>query len=496
LRWPLIKNNMIKNKEKFYIATSIAYTNSLPHIGYALELIQADAVARYNRLLGKDVWFLTGTDEHGSKIVRKAEEEGKLPQEFCDEISAKFKELKTVLDLSFDDFIRTTDQKRHWPTVQAIWKILQAKGDLQKRKYKGLYCVGCEAFVTQRDLADGKCPLHNKEPEIVEEENYFFKLSRYQNQLKEILENNEIKIFPAGRKNEMLNFIKEGLEDVSCSRDSQILSWGVPVPGDDSQRIYVWFEALINYLSALGYLTADDEKFQKYWPCNVHFIGKDIARFHVLLWPAMLLGLELALPKNIFIHGFITAEGQKMSKSLGNVIDPFLLVEKYGTDPVRYFLLREISPTEDGDFSYEKFEERYNADLANGIGNLLARVVTLASKISTGVILSQQAKNPAYTNPNFQMKIAQTKNDYSKFLDEFSFNEALGVIWELISFCDKYVNDNKPWEGGENALSVISDLLLALQEIAELLKPFMPQTAEKISEQIASNKSEPLFPRI
>ena len=481
-----------KNK-KFYIATSIAYTNSLPHIGFALELIQADVVARYNSLLGKDVWFLTGTDEHGSKIARKAKEEGKTPQVFCDEISAKFKELKAVLDLSCDDFIRTTDRKRHWPTVQAIWKILEAKGDLGKRKYKGLYCVGCEAFVTQRDLVEGKCPLHNKEPEIVEEENYFFKLSRYQSQLKEILENNKIKIFPAGRKNEMLNFIKEGLEDVSCSRDSKVLGWGVPVPGDDSQRIYVWFEALINYLSALGYLTADDEKFRKYWPCDVHFIGKDIARFHVLLWPAMLLGLGLALPKNIFIHGFITAEGQKMSKSLGNVVDPFLLVEKYGTDPVRYFLLREISPTEDGDFSYEKFEERYNADLANGIGNLTARVITLAEKLK---VKSAKCKVAVKS-----LKLTEIKERYALAMQNFSFNEALGAVWELISFCDKYVNDNKPWEVGNEKLKmknekVVGDLLLALQEIAELLKPFMPQTAEKILQQITSGKSEPLFPRI
>ncbi|MCX6789678.1 MAG: methionine--tRNA ligase [Candidatus Gribaldobacteria bacterium] len=483
---------MTKNKEKFYLSTSIAYTNSRPHVGFALELIQADVVARYNRWLGKDVWFLTGTDEHGSKIARKAKEEGKTPQVFCDEISAKFKELKAVLDLSFDDFIRTTDQKRHWPTVQAIWKILEAKGDLEKRKYKGLYCVGCEAFVTEKDLVEGKCPLHNKEPEIVEEENYFFRLSRYQSQLKEILEKNDIKIFPEGRKNEMLNFIKEGLEDVSCSRDSKALSWGVPVPGDESQTIYVWFEALINYLSALGYLTADDEKFKKYWPCDVHFIGKDIARFHVLLWPAILLGLELSLPKNIFIHGFITAEGQKMSKSLGNVIDPFLLVEKYGTDPVRYFLLREISPTEDGDFSYEKFEERYNADLANGIGNLLARVVTLASKISNfKFLISNQ-----FLNSNFKTELEKTKKKYGVCLENLSFNEALGAVWELISFCDKYVNDNKPWENRDNSKEVVGDLLLALQEIAELLKPFMPQTAKKILQQIATGKSEPLFLRL
>ena len=489
------------SSEKFYITTSIAYTNSLPHIGFALELIQADVAARYNRLLGKDVWFLTGTDEHGSKIARKAKEEGKAPQKFCDEISVKFKALKELLNLSFDDFIRTTDQKRHWPTVEAIWKILESKGDLEKRKYKGLYCVGCEAFVTQKDLLDGKCPLHNKEPEIVEEENYFFKLSNYQSQLKEILEKNEIKIFPEGRKNEMLNFIKEGLEDVSCSRDSKVLNWGVPVSGDESQTIYVWFEALINYLSALGYLTADDEKFRNYWPADIHFIGKDIARFHILLWPAMLLGLGLSLPKNIFIHGYITVDGQKMSKSIGNVINPFELIEKYAQkignkeaaiDAVRYFLLREISSMEDGDFTYEKFEERYNADLANGIGNLVARVVALTTKILNFKFLILNE----FSNPNFKIEIEKTKEKYEAALRDFKFNEALGAVWGLISFCDKYVNDNKPWEGGEDAPQVISDLLLALQEIAELLKPFMPQTAEKILEQITTGKSTPLFPRI
>ncbi|MEK7172883.1 MAG: methionine--tRNA ligase [Patescibacteria group bacterium] len=483
---------MTKNKEKFYITTSIAYTNSAPHIGFAFELIQADVIARYQRILGKDVWFLTGTDEHGTKIARKAKEEGKSTQDFCDEISAKFRALKEPLNLSFDDFIRTTDQKRHWPTVQAIWQKLKENGDIEKRIYQGLYCVGCEAFVTEKDLVEGKCPNHQKAPEVIEEENYFFKLSRYQSQLKEILEKDEIKIFPEGRKNEMLSFMKEGLEDVSCSRDKKVLAWGVPVPGDESQTVYVWFEAVINYVSALGYLTENDEKLKKYWPCDIHFIGKDITRFHTLLWPAMLLGLGVELPKNVFVHGYITVSGQKMSKSLGNVVDPFELVKKYGTDAVRYFLLREISSTEDGDFTYEKFEERYNADLANGIGNLLARVVTLASKI----INYQLSIINQFSNSDFKTELEKTKKKYNACLENFSFNEALGAIWELISFCDKYVNDNKPWEGGEGASQVISDLLLALQEIAELLKPFMPQTAEKILQQIATGKSEPLFPRI
>ena len=509
-------------KNKFYITTSIAYTNAPPHIGYCLELLQADVIARYNRQLGKDVFFLTGTDEHGSKIANKAKELGKTEQVFCDEISEKFKMLKPLLNLSNDDFIRTTDQLRHWPTVNKIWQKLKENNDIYKKKYQGLYCVGCEAFVTERDLVNGKCPLHQKEPEIVEEENYFFKLSKYSSQLKGILEQNKIKVFPEAKKNEMLSFIKEGLEDVSCSREKRKLSWGAPAPDDENQTIYVWFEALINYLSALGYLTKEDKKFKTYWPPDIQCIGKDIVRFHALLWPAMLLSLGLPLPEKILIHGYITVGGEKMSKTLGNVIDPFELVEKYGADAVRYFLLREISPTEDGDFTYKKFAERFNADLANGLGNLVARVVTLASKISNGdvVILStfaslsiNSAKNPAhakrpfgyrlrvtplvsFSNLNFQTKTEEIKKQYKQSLEEFRFNEALGAIWELIGFCDKYVNDQKPWENKDNSKEVVGDLLFALREIAGLLTPFMPQTAEKIQEQLKTGISVPLFPRL
>ncbi|MDP2950817.1 MAG: methionine--tRNA ligase, partial [bacterium] len=460
------------SRDKFYITTSIAYTNAKPHIGYCLELLQADVIARYNLQKGGDVWFLTGTDEHGSKIANKAKELGKSPQEFCDEIVTGFKALKPLLGLSNDDFIRTTDRQRHWPTVEQIWLKLKENGDIYKKKYKGLYCVGCEAFVTEKDLVEGKCPLHQKEPETIEEENYFFKLSKYQKELKKILEENKIKIIPEAKKNEMLSFIKEGLEDVSCSREKSKLNWGVPVPSDNEQTIYVWFEALINYLSALGYLTGENKKFKAYWPPNVQCIGKDIVRFHMLLWPAMLLSLGLKLPENILIHGYMTVGGEKMSKTLGNVIDPFELVEKYAqkigskeaaVDAVRYFLLREISPTEDGDFTYERFEARYNSDLANGLGNLLARTITLANKICTSnvVILSQQANNlngdtaVSFSNSNFQTETEKTKKKYQEFLEGFKFNEALSTLWELISFCDKYINETKPWEGKVNAKEVI-----------------------------------------
>jgi len=477
--------------KKFYIPTSIVYTNRSPHIGFALELVQADVLARYHRLLEEEVFFLTGTDEHGTKNVQAAKEAGKTPEDFTEEIARKVKSLKEVLNLSNDDFIRTSDKKRHWPTVKKIWLELKENGDIYKKKYKGLYCVGCEAFVKEKDLVDGKCPIHEKNPEVIEEKNYFFRLSKYQNQLKKIIRAEKIKIIPETRKNELLSFITQGLEDVSCSRSKERLEWGIPVSGDNTQTIYVWLEALANYLSALDYANNGD-KFKKFWPPDVHCIGKDIfIRFHGSLWPAMLLSLKLELPKTIFVHGFITVGGQKMSKSLGNVIDPFELVKKYGTDAVRYFLLREIPPTEDGDFTYEKFEQRYNSDLASGLGNLVARVITLAKISNFQFLISKQIPNP-----KFKTIINNTWGKYREDLDEFKFNEALISIWDLISFCDRYIEKERPWEESENQKEVISNLLLVLSEIAKLLEPFLPETSEKILQQIKTKKSQILFPRI
>lgn len=475
---------MSSKKGKFYITTSIAYTNALPHLGFALELVQADVLARYHRILGEKVFFLTGTDEHGQKIVKAAEEAGKTLKEFTDELSEKFKKLKEPLNISNDDFIRTTDQRRHWPTVEDIWFQLKENGDIYKKRYKGLYCVGCEAFITQKDLAGGKCKIHQKETETIEEENYFFRLSKYSKEIKKTIEENKVKIIPEGRKNEMLSFISQGLEDVSFSRPREDLKWGIPVPDDDSQLVYVWADALINYLSALGY--PDGGNFKKYWPADIHCLGKDILRFHATIWLGILLSLKLPLPENIFVHGFITSNSQKMSKSLGNVIDPFELVKKYGTDPVRYFLLREITPTEDGDFTYEKFEQRYNSDLAKGLGNLVARVVTLADKYD----VSFKSKASQQT----QKEIDNTQKKYQKALKEFKFNEALAAVWEFISLCDEYIEREKPWEG--NKKEVVENLLLSLKEIAKLLEPFLPQTSEEVIRQIKSRKSKPLFPRI
>ena len=484
-------------KKKFYITTSIAYANAPPHLGFALEIIQADVMARYHRMLGENVFFLTGTDEHGQKVVEAAEGAKKTPQKFCNEISTKFKQLKKLLNLSNDDFIRTTDRKKHWPSVKKVWLKLKENNDIYEKKYQGLYCPGCEAFLAKRDLKDGKCIVHQRRPEKIEEENYFFRFSKYSKEITEIIKKNKIKIIPENRKTEMLNFAKQELRDISFSRPRKNLKWGIPVPGDDTQTVYVWADALTNYLSALDYIK-NSNKFKKYWPADVHFIGKDIQKFHSLIWPGMLLSLGLKLPKAIFVHGFITVAGQKMSKSLGNVVDPFELVKKYGCDPVRYFLLREIPATEDGDFTYEKFEQRYNSDLAAGIGNLVARVITLAARSSSKF---QNPKSKQIPNSKLRTTIKKTWKEYKKALDDFKFNEALIAIWKLISFCDKYIEKERPWsfdpaQDKEKINEVIGNLLFAVNEIAKLLEPFLPETSEKILEQLKTQKSQPLFPKI
>jgi len=470
--------------KKFYITTSIPYTNAPPHIGHVFEFIQADVIARYRRSLGEDVYFLTGSDEHGLKTKRAAEALGKTAEEFADEMSQKFKDLKDLFNLSNDDFIRTTDEERHLPAVEKLWNKLQDNGDLYKKKFSGLYCAGCEAFKTTKEIVDGKCVIHQKEVETIEEENYFFKLSKYLPKIKKVIESDEIRIIPESKKNEVLAML-ESIEDISFSRDKDKY-WGFSVPGDDSQVIYVWADALPNYISAIGYGT-DEEKFNKYWPADIHCIGKDIVKFHAIYWPAMLLSLGLELPKKIFVHGFINSGGQKMSKSLGNVIDPIELIQKYGTDAVRYYLLREITPTEDGDFTYEKFEQRYNSDLAGGIGNLLSRTLTLS--------LRPDFKEK---KPTSKIKKASdnTAKEVRKHLNDLKFNDALVSIWELISFCDKCINEEKPWEWNVGASQVISDVMRALEEISELLLPFLPETVERIKESIKDKKSVTLFPRL
>ncbi len=486
-------------RKKFYITTAIAYTNALPHIGHALEFAQADVLARYHRNKKEDVFFLTGTDEHGQKNYEAAQKSGKNPQEFVDEVSAEFKSLCQKLEISNDYFIRTTDKEKHWPGVVDLWKKMAESGDLEKGKYQGLYCVGCEEFKTKKVLIDGnKCPVHLKEVETIEEENWFFKLSKYSQILKDKIEAGELNIVPESRKNEILALLNEGLEDISFSRPKEKLSWGIPVPDDENQVIYVWGDALPNYITGIGYGSDSNELFDKFWPADVHLIGKDILRFHAAIWPAMLLSAKLPIPKTIMTHGFITSRGHKMSKSLGNVVSPFELIEKYGAEATRYYLLKEIPTLDDGDFTEEKFKERYNSDLANGLGNFAARVLTVASGINT---MPHYVDDIKYLET--EEKIASVKSLLEQKMEEFKLNEALCVIWELIRFGDYYINEKKPWENPESKEDVLVNLIMILKTTAELLEPFLPETSKKILGSIKKSgknlkitKGENLFPRL
>jgi methionyl-tRNA synthetase len=468
--------------KKYYVTTAIPYVNAAPHVGHALEFVQTDVIARYHRLLGEDVYFLSGTDDNALKNVQAAEEKNIPVAKFVKQNSDKYYQFKDLLNISFDDFIRTTE-KRHFEGAQALWRACK-KEDIYKKKYKGLYCVGCEAFLTEKDLVEGKCPEHKKKPELIEEENYFFKLSCYQEWLEKLIASEKLKIVPDTRKNEVLAFIRQGLEDFSISRTKERAhGWGIPVPGDPNQIIYVWFDALANYITALDW-QKKGRLYQKYWPADLHVIGKGIIRFHAIYWPAMLKSAGIPLPKAEFVHGYITVEGEKISKSLGNIIDPFDLVKKYGTDPVRYHLLREIPAYGDGDFSIQRFKEVYNADLANGLGNLVARVAKLGEKSAFDF---KPTKNQFYP----QVK---------KSLDRFRFDESLSHLWEEISFCDKYINQEKPWElSGKNLETILKQLVKRIRQISFNLKPFLPETAEIIETQFKGPKiksTKPLFPRL
>jgi len=473
---------MPQKSKKFYITTTLPYVNADPHIGFALEIIQADVLARYYKNLGCDVFFNTGVDEHGLKIYQKAKEQNLDPQAYCDIYAKKFDDLKIALNLSYNNFIRTTNE-HHIKGAQEFWKLCEKNGDIYKKNYKAKYCVGCELEKTDSELVDGKCPIHpNREIEIVEEENYFFRYSKFQKDLLKIYKKNRKFVVPEAKLNEIEQFTKIGLNDFSISRLREKMPWGVPVPGDEKHVMYVWFDALANYITCLGW-PEDKKKFKGFWP-GLQVAGKDNLRQQSSMWQAMLLSAKLPVSKQIFIHGFITANGQKMSKSLGNVINPFDLVKKYGTDPVRYYILRELHPTEDSDFTYGKFEQRYNADLAGGIGNLVARTLGIAK--GTG--------NAKISNPKLKKLIKQVQKSCAKSIEEFKFNEALASIWEIIAFCDKYINEEKLWETRHP--TVINDLFFAIKEIATLLEPFLPETSKKILAQIDSKKSEPLFPRL
>ncbi|RJR31611.1 methionine--tRNA ligase [Candidatus Parcubacteria bacterium] len=474
-------------EKRFYLTTAIPYVNAEPHIGFALELVQSDAVARFQRLSGKETYFLTGADENSLKNVQAAEKQGTSVRELVDKNTKKFIDLTSALNISNNQFIRTTSAK-HFAACRKLWSLCK-KEDIYKKEYRGLYCVGCETFYTEKELIDGKCPEHLKEPEVVEEENYFFKLSNYQKKLEKLISGGEYEIIPGTRKNEILSFIKMGLEDFSISRSmARAKNWGVPVPDDPEQVIYVWFDALTNYISALDF-SEDQKLYKKFWPADLHVIGKGIIRFHAVYWPAMLLSAGLPLPKKLFVHGYINIEGQKISKSLGNVINPFDLISKYGVEPVRYFLFRYIHPFQDSDFTIKHFEESYNADLANGLGNLVNRVSNLIETNDLKIKIKPKLK--------FYKEVKEA-------MENFYFDSALKFIWQKITETDKLINDTKPWilakenrtEELENVLAQAADNILS---IAFNLQPFMPESAEKIIRQFVSKKikkERALFPRL
>jgi len=489
-------------KNRIYITTAIDYVNARPHIGHALEKIQADVIARYSRKKGFDTRFLGGTDDNALKNVLAAKAAGVSTKEFVDKNAEVFRGLKDALGISWDDFIQTTEE-RHKIGVEKFWRACDPE-DIYQKAYKGLYCVGCEEFKTEKDLAEEKCPEHpNAALEEVEEENYFFRLSAYGKKLEKLIESDELKIIPESRKNEMLSFINRGLEDFSISRSrARAQNWGIPVPDDPEQVIYVWFDALLNYITALGY-GSDNPLFKKYWEENdniLHIIGKGITRFHAIYWPAMLMSARVRLPSTIFSHGYITIEGQKISKSVGNVVDPYDLVKEFGAETVRYFLLREIPAHSDGDFSRARLIERYNGDLANGIGNLVARVATLGEKISP-----LQIDFPRDIEKDIDAASDAALKKYEAFMEDFRLNEALGSVWELISFADKYINDRKPWvlKKGLEFERTIKNAGYIVSTITNLVEPFLPQTAEKIRAQIRfedsmlyMKKGAGLFPRL
>ena len=478
------------SKLKFYITTAIPYVNAPPHVGHALEFIQTDAIARFHRSLGEDVLFQTGADENAQKNVLAAEEKGIGIQELIDKNTAVFRNTIDNLRISYNNFLRTSDKKIHWPGAQKIWEECLKSGDIYKKSYEGLYCLGCEAFLTEKDLVDGKCPEHLKSPEKITEENYFFRLSKYQKKLEKLIESDELKIIPETRKNEVLSFIKSGLEDFSVSRlKERMKGWGIPVPNDPQHIQYVWFDALINYISGLGY-GSNDELFKKYWPADLHVIGKGIIRFHVVYWPAMLMSAGLEPPKSIFVHGYITANGQKISKSLGNVIDPNVIIEKYGLDSVRYFMLREISPFDDGDFSEKMLIERVNNELVANIGNFVYRTLSFLERYFGGVI----PKPGKFTKEDEELikKINDYPKEIKELLEKIELKEALKKILELSSHGNKYFQDNKPWElikkDKERCSTVLYLCINLCRTLSILLFPYLPDSCKKLWNQLNLGK--------
>lgn len=478
--------------KRFYITTPIYYPSDKLHIGHSYTTVAADAIARYKRLKGFDVMFLTGTDEHGQKIQRRAEEKNVTPKEYVDHIVGGIKELWSLMKITNDKFIRTTDDN-HIKSVQKIFKKLYEIGDIYKSQYEGWYCTPCESFWTKTQLNDGRCPDCDGKVELTKEESYFFKLSKYQDKLIEHIEKNPDFLQPASRQNEMINnFLKPGLEDVCVSRTT--FNWGIPVDFDDKHVVYVWIDALSNYITALGFNSEDDSDHKKYWPADVHLVGKEIVRFHTIIWPAMLMALGEPLPKQVFGHGWLLLDGGKMSKSKGNVVDPVILINKFGLDAIRYFLLREVPFGSDGIFSDEALINRINADLANDLGNLVSRTVTMIEKYFAGLI--PKDKQAEDIDNDLKNEVIYAASQVEILLDKFQFSTALTEIWKMISRSNKYIDETMPWILGKDETqkkrlaAVLYNLAETLRIVSVLLQPFMPETPFEIWKQLGILEGE------
>lgn len=473
--------------KKFYTTTAIPYLNAAPHIGHAFEFVQADFITRFQKALGKETLLLSGGDENAIKNVQAAEKAGVSIQDFIDKNAALFQDLAKQLHVQFDIFQRGSDQKNHFSSSQKLWKLCNKNGDIYKKDYTGLYCVGCEMFYPRDELDEnGECYEHpGKKLEEVSETNYFFKLSKYHNQIKKLIESDELLVTPQKRKNELLSFLKEPLKDISISRsNARAKNWGVPVPGDDTQRIYVWFDALNIYQSGIGF-GWDEKNYEKWWPADVHVIGKGITRFHAVYWPAFLLSAGLKLPKTVFVHGYLTIDGKKMSKSIGNVIDPVGLIKKYGTDALRYYLLREIPSTDDGDFSEHRMHEVYTSDLANELGNLLLRITHLAQL--DGITADASNHEELYDK------------ELLAYFKTFEFHKTLELIWQRLKKTNKSVDEFAPWKKTKNERKdFLVETLASINYIGTQLLPYLPDSAQKIidSTQGTIKKAPVLFPRL
>ncbi|MEG1913520.1 MAG: methionine--tRNA ligase [Acidaminococcaceae bacterium] len=505
-------------KPSFYITTPIYYPSDNLHIGHAYCTTIADTIARYHRAAGEEVYFLTGSDEHGQKIQRKAEEKGVTPLQYVDGIVANFKLLWEKLGISNDDFVRTSEA-RHEQVVQTIMQKIYDQGDIYKKNYEGLYCVPCESYWLERQLVDGNCPDCGRPVEKMQEESYFFKLSKYQDRLLAYIEENPEFIQPTSRRNEMINFIKQGLEDLCITRTT--FDWGIQVPFDKKHVVYVWFDALLNYFTGIGYGT-DMEKFQKFWPANLHLVGKEIVRFHTIIWPIMLMAMGVALPKQVYGHGWLVVEGDKMSKSKGNVIDPLGLISEFGPDAIRYFLLREINLGSDGNFSRDALITRINADLANDLGNLLHRTLSMIEKYHGGTI--HRVALVTSLDQELQDLVVTTVDTYRQAMEQMEINTAIKTVWTLIGRANKYIDETAPWilakdpAQAEQLAAVMYNLAETLRIVAILIAPFVPHTSPKIYTQLGLqvpaqflmadavwgglaegtvvHKGEPIYPRI